>query len=338
MSTLGTVINVLKVKAWAELLYASTGADSISGAEKFLFGPLRFRKTEAGNFARPGILRRWLNGTEPHEVTLLRMDQRVPGSQDLFNHPLWEIAICRGTPPVRLLYSLMPGVGAILFQPDCRGSIWKPSLNEMDVSSLHRLQSIPSIDALAALLYCVKRGQGEGHCELATHALQSFYRLALCLGVFKPFADVVAPLIAIVCAGFSLQPWPGLRWLASEQIEKFAAELRTCLAAEFIQQASQVEPGTLSWVQSVDLIATWFDTGEKNLKSNATRLCPLLEPANMDVSKSRLFGNRSVAYYLAIEELNAPCHWELATKHRRKKRVHISEGLVIGSSYETLCS
>jgi hypothetical protein len=318
------------------MLYSTTGASSIADAEKQLFADFRFRKTPKGNFVRPGLLGRWLKGTKPNDNTLSIMNRRVPGSRDLYEHPLWKILACESAPSVAVLYPLIPAVGSEIFHPAIRGPTQRPALVAMNAALFHRLQSIPSLDALAALLFCVKRSEQDKDFELAIHALQSFYRLALWLGAFRPLADVIPPLVALVCSCFPLSRWTHLRWLAADGIEMHVSEVLFCLTSECISKESLHKGEDLCWTERMNLLFEFVDPAERDLPSQATRLCLLLDPKYLDDKVQALFGNRT-ASWLAIEEINAPCHWVSTSRFRRKNTIHITEGILAGSSHEVLC-
>ncbi len=329
-----TEVERLAACAWADFLIVSTLAPSLSSAERMLFGGSRFRTSANGNSVRPGILRRWLAGVVPNNTMLERMDRRVPGSHQLYCHPLWSILQCRGNPPDEMLYLLAPRIGELVHSRDCTGPIQRPTLNSLDSQLFEDIETLPTLDSLAALLFCVKRLTYETNFSLAIVAMKSFYRVALTLGAFRPLACVMPRLIAHVCQGFPLDN-VSARWLPEPEIEHMASQACQLLASELLEEMATL-PGSqrqLRWVQVVKILTTLFEPRVDSLAHHAYSLSFFLADGEYDYAALSAWGSRILAW-MWVEELAPPIVWTTPPFDKRSPKEVDFSGILFNSWLE----
>ena len=320
--------------AWADFLVVATFAPNLSSAERSLFSKSRFRKSAKGNSVRPGIVRRWLGGVVPNDSTLLRMNRRIPGSLDFYSHPLWRILQCIGNPPNELLYPLIPAAWELMFVRGATGPISRPTLKKIDAALFQTLEVIPTMDGLAALLFCVKRLLHEVNFTVATQALNSFYRVALMLGAFRPLACVMPKLVMIVCRGFPLS-WASARWVPEAEIEQLASQSSQLLASELLGGMATLPTAEkrLTWVQIGEILAGLFEPRTNSFASHAYSLSLLLAAGAYDSGSLPAWGNRALAW-MGVEELAPPPLWTSRPSNRRNLKECNFAGLLFNSWME----
>lgn len=302
-------VRILSARAWADLLVLATGASSLSSAERQLFGESHFRKSAKGNSVRPCTLRRWCAGVVPNDSTLLRMNRRVLGSLHFYCHPLWKILQCMENPPDQLLYPLPPAVCELLFSRESTGPTPYPTLKNLDTTLFEAIETVSTMDGLAALVFCVKRLAHERNFTVATQAMKSFYRLALMLGVFRPLACVTPQLITLVCRDFPLS-WAAAHWLPEPEIERLASQSVQLLASELLGDMALLptDEKRLNWAQIGKMLTTLLGPRAHSCASHAYNLSLLLEDGANDSTALRPWGDITLAW-MGVDELAPPVLW-----------------------------
>lgn len=327
-------VDHLRVLAWADYLHVSTHELGFSEAERRLFDSERFRTSKAGHSVRPGTLRRWMAGTAPNRVTLERMGRRVPGSLELFDHPLWQIVKSGTAIHPALLLPLATSVRGLMFEERLESVVGAATLVQVTPKLIHDLQRIPSVDGLAGLAYCARKAYEEEEYELGFEALQAFYRLGLTLGIFRPMWVVTGALLSEFLADFSLN-WAAAAWLPSRSLRRITDDLRWSLMAKIVLEG-QAKPAIRTWPETVGLIAEWVDRDAASQRKFATSLCLLLDPTYASIPCESGEEERRLGE-LAIKELcNLRIDWEVEMNSRHKRRITVTEGMRAGDTYEDL--
>ncbi|WP_158545138.1 hypothetical protein [Dyella monticola] len=262
------------------------------------------------------------------------MDRRIPGSHQLYCHPLWSILQCNGNPPDEILYLLAPRICESMHSSECTGPIRRPTLKKLDPPLFEVIAATPTIDSLAALLFSVKRLTHEANFSLAVVAMKSFFRVALMLGAFRPLACVTPRLIALVCQSFPLSN-ASARWLPAAEIERIASQLCQLLASELLEEMTTLPTSEkqLHWVHVVKMLNALFEPRIDSLVPHAYNLSLLLADSAYDSVALSTWGNRTIAW-MGVEELAPPVLWtSLPFDKRNPKRVDFA-GLPFNSWIE----
>lgn len=184
------VIDAMRTTAWFHALRLMTGAKSTYEMERQL-EPESFGVDESGTAYKRNKWRGYRLGRHtPRQSLVEAMERLHPGTQEVFDHVLWD-ALRSGTllPRHLLLKRLRPNVGKIIASPRLLNQ--NGSLRS---DAVERLECLGNFDGLASLVALLREAIAVGNVVHQQHLSLAWCRAAIAAAPFLHSHGIAGPL------------------------------------------------------------------------------------------------------------------------------------------------
>ncbi len=197
------ILDVIRVAAWYSEIEKRLGCRSTYSVESEL-EPEAFGSTKDGlreKLYHRNKWRRYRTGrSKPQKALIDRVDERLPGTEALLNHVLWESI--RGKRNTQWLLKeglrrLSPEVQQIIFKPDSNIRPVSYSDFSINIQKLRRLERRASVDVLACLTILLRDAVAHGHSKMAWKIAFSLRRVLLIVCSLGPFQFISPCMFAL---------------------------------------------------------------------------------------------------------------------------------------------
>lgn len=188
-------IDVIRVRYWYEGLRMRLGLDTPGAIEAKLEPDLIKRRHQSGKSCNSGKWEDFKAGVHTPQGRLVsRLEGLYPGSKNELNHPLWSVLKHRpgnGSYDEALLLRLSPDIQQLLYKNSPYG--WRR--NPFSVGLVNRLVRVPSLDALAALVWLLYEAAYDANLGRVSRLAIAIYRILLIYAMLFQERNLARPLL-----------------------------------------------------------------------------------------------------------------------------------------------